>query len=249
MIDRAALKQEAKTINRSAKVPACALAAIYLLILLVLRALNAYVSGDIVTYMQESIPEIPVPEFLLRADFSTTVILFVSIMVTLLCVVLRGGWCTYMLGVRQGREMGYGTLFDGFAFAGKLILLYIVSTIFIVLWLMLLVIPGIIAWYRYRFAVYNLCENPELGVMEALNMSKAQTAGYKSQLFMLDLSFLGWALLSALTLDILLIWLVPYYVQTDIGCFQQIKRAKGIGCQPTQEDGQFHTWDPFAPKE
>lgn len=47
--------------------------------------------------------------------------------------------------------------------------------VFIALWSMLLIVPGIIAAYRYRFALYNLCENPELGVMEALAMSKAQT--------------------------------------------------------------------------
>ena len=49
--------------------------------------------------------------------------------------------------------------------------------IFISLWTLLLVVPGIVAAYRYRFAMLNLCENPEIGVMEALNMSKAQTAG------------------------------------------------------------------------
>ena len=248
MLNRSALKQEARAVNRSARVSACTFALIYLGITLILRAVNGYVSGDIVTYMQENIPELPVPQFLMQVDFPPVAILFVSIMVTLLCVVLKAGFCLYLLGVRRGKKMGYGTLFDGFSFAGKLILLYIVMVLFIWLWSFLLVIPGIIAWYRYRFAVYNLCENPELGVMEALNMSKAQTAGYKGQLFMLDLSFLGWLLLSILTMDILLIWVAPYYKQTDIGYFQEIKRVKGIGWQPAQEDGEFHTWDPFDPE-
>ena len=66
------------------------------------------------------------------------------------------------------------------------------------LWSLLFIIPGIIAGYRYRFALYNLCENPEMGVMEALNMSKAQTRGHKWELFVLDLSFLGWELLCTL---------------------------------------------------
>ena len=56
-----------------------------------------------------------------------------------------------------------------------------------------------IAAYRYRFALYNLYENPGIGVMEALNMSKQQTLGYKGQLFMLDLSYIGWLLLASLT--------------------------------------------------
>lgn len=247
MLDRAALKQEAKTINRTAKVSACTFALIYLVITLLLRMGNGYVSGEIVSDLQNSFPEIPIPDFLMRADFPPTVILFVGIMVTLLTFVLSAGWRMYLLGIRRGEEMGYGTLFDGFAFAGKLALLYIVMTVFISLWMMLMVIPGIIAAYRYRFAVYNLCENPEIGVMEALSMSKAQTAGYKWQLFVVDLSFIGWLLLSVLTLDILMIWLAPYYRQTDIGCFQQIKQEKGIGWQPAKDD-QFHTWDPFDPE-
>lgn len=246
MLDRVELKREAKEINRTARVSACVFALIYLIITLILRAVDAYVSGEAVVYMHEELPEMPVPEFLLHAEFSPFVVLFVGIMVTLLCVVLNAGWRLYVLGVRRGEEMGYGTLFDGFAFAGKLIVLYLLMVIFITLWSMLFVIPGIIAAYRYRFAMYNLCENPEISAMEALSMSKAQTAGYKWQLFVLDLSFIGWFLLSGLTMGILMIWVMPYYTQTDVGYFQQIKQEKGIGYFPReQHDDQFHTWNPF----
>ena len=92
-------------------------------------------------------------------------------------------------------EMPYESLFDGFTFAGKVIALYIVEGFFVALWSMLFVIPGIIAVYRYSFAIWNLCQNPELGVMEALNRSKRQTIGYKGQLFGLHLSFIGWYLI------------------------------------------------------
>lgn len=112
------------------------------------------------------------------------------------------------------------------------------------LWTLLFIIPGFIAAYRYRFAVYNLCENPDMGVMEAINMSKAQTAGFKWQLFVLDLSFIGWRILSGLTLNILAIWLNPYIVQTDVGFFQQIKAAKGIGWSPDRGgSGEFRPYD------
>ena len=143
--------------------------------------------------------------------------------------------------------MPYLTLFDGFSFAGKLILLALVRYIFVFLWSLLFVVPGIIAAYRYRFAVYNLCENPEMGVMDAINMSKAQTAGFKWQLFVLDLSFIGWSILCGLTLGILSIWIQPYRVQTDIGFFQQIKTIKGIGWRNTPpHDDAFHPNDPFG---
>ena len=126
--------------------------------------------------------------------------------------------------------------------------------IFVFLWSLLFIIPGIIAGYRYRFALYNLCENPEMGVMEALNMSKAQTWGHKWELFVLDLSFIGWNLLCGLTLGILSIWITPYIQQTDIGYFEAIKQMSGVGYQPPRDDGEFHQdtrfdggpsdWDP-----
>ena len=106
---------------------------------------------------------------------------------------------------------------------------------------------GIVAAYRYRFAMLNLCENPEIGVMEALNMSKAQTGGFKWQLFVLDLSFLGWMLLCGLTLGILSIWVQPYILQTNVGYFQQIKAAKGIGWTPRGPEGDDHTFHPNDP--
>ena len=73
--------------------------------------------------------------------------------------------------------------------------LHIVEVFFAALWAMHFLIPGINAVYRYSFAIWNLCQNPELGVMEALNRSKRQTIGYKGQLFGLHLSFIGWYLI------------------------------------------------------
>lgn len=122
--------------------------------------------------------------------------IFVSILSSLLTTVLLAGFVLYCMAIRRGERAEYLTLFDGFSFVGKLILLEIVASFFIILWSMLFVIPGVIAAYRYSFAMYNLYENPGIGVMEALDMSKRQTLGYKSQLFTLDLSYFGWMLLA-----------------------------------------------------
>ncbi len=94
---------------------------------------------------------------------------FASILIGLITQVLDAGYKCYCLGVHRREEMPYES--------------------------MLFVIPGIIAVYRYSFAIWNLCQNPELGVMEALNRSKRQTIGYKGQLFGLHLSFIGWYLI------------------------------------------------------
>ena len=246
--DRAALKMEAKGIVKSARVSACLFTLLFLAISWLLSGISEYVSLDAERAYYLSVASGVDLSFLaLHRTFSPVLVTFVSIMVGLLNVLLNAGYARYHLGIRRGEEMPYETLFDGFSFAGKLILLSIVQYIFIFLWSLLFVIPGIIAAYRYRFAVYNLCEDPEMGVMDAINMSKAQTNGFKWQLFVLDLSFLGWQILCGLTLGILYIWIQPYIFQTDIGYFQQIKSVKGIGWTPhaPESDGRFHPHDPF----
>ena len=63
--------------------------------------------------------------------------------------------------------------------------------LFIWLWSLLFIVPGIIAAYRYRLAPYLMAENPNLGIREAVNMSKELMAGHKWRLFCLNLSFIG----------------------------------------------------------
>ena len=123
---------------------------------------------------------------------------FLVVLTFFLTVTLDAGFVLYCMAIRRGERAECLTLFDGFAFAGKIILLTLLELIFIGLWSMLFIIPGLVACYRYRFALYNLLENPELRVTDAIGMSKLQTRGFKSQLFALDVSYLGWAVLSSL---------------------------------------------------
>ena len=172
-IDRRALKAQTRETLHSAQVSPKLFTALYLALVLALNVVDSFTgSGALAT--------------------------FVSILVTLLAVVMDAGFVLYCMAVRQGERAEYLALFDGFSFAGKIIALNIVKWFFIILWSMLFTIPGIIAAYRYRFALYNLCENPEISVFEAMNMSKRQTLGYKLQLFQLDLSYLGWLFISSL---------------------------------------------------
>ena len=252
MLDRVQLKMEARAITKNARVSAYLFTLLYLAIGLVLDSLDWLTSGssDVLVYMETYMPEVDV-SFYPTSPLSLPPVVsgFISIVVSLVAVVLSAGYILYAMSVRKGLETPYATMFDGFLFAGKIILLSIVQYIFIFLWSLLFIIPGFIAGYRYRFALYNLCENPEMGVMEALNMSKAQTRGHKWELFVLDLSWIGWNILCALTLGILSIWITPYIQQTDIGYFQAIKEMSGIGYQPPRDD-QFHSDDRFdGPQE
>ena len=250
MPDRIQIKEEAKQVLRGARVNPYLVSLIVVGVLGLLGALNSYVgASQTVDQMAGYDPDLAamLPNF---PEFPVLLMAFVAAVNWLAQVIINAGWSIYHLGVRQGKEMPYGCLLDGFAFLGKLILLNIVMGIFVYLWSLLFLIPGIIAQYRYRFAIYNLCENPEIGVMEAINMSKAQTAGFKGTLFVLDLSFLGWSILCWLTLGILSIWIAPYREQANVGYFQEIKKVKGIGYQPPQdggEDDEFRPIDPFGP--
>lgn len=195
-LDLRAIKANARSLLRSGRTKVLKLSALYLAIDLVLNLIDAAVS-----YMIDS-----------SGGFTVLSFSFVSILVSLISIVLSAGFVRCCLGILRGEYMPYESLFDAFPFAGKVILLSIVEGLFIFLWSMLFVIPGIIAAYRYSFAIMNLCRDPDLGVMEALNLSKQQTFGYKWQLFLLQFSFIGWYLLAgAITAlyELLIVSLLP----------------------------------------
>jgi len=245
MLDRVYLKQEARSILRGARVSPYLFTLLYLVILFVLNSVDNYVFFD----SQQAVLlieryQLPISPAIFHAPFPGPLVTFVSVAVTLLGNVLSGGWVLYHQGIRRGEYRDYVTLFDGFAFAGKLILLGIVQAALVFCWSLLFVIPGIIATYRYRFALFILCENPELSALEALRLSKEQTAGFKWQLFLLDLSFLGWSFLRSLTFDILSIWIAPYMLQTELGYYQAIQSSRQPQSRPDGDDfdDSFHSF-------
>ena len=92
------------------------------------------------------------------------------------------------------------------------------------LWGMLFIIPGIYKAYEYRMIPYLLAENPNLSWKEAFSISKEMMNGNKWKAFVLDLSFIGWNLLSILTLGILSIFYVnPYKFSTNAALYEQLK--------------------------
>ena len=120
------------------------------------------------------------------------------------------GLCSYYNRLIKGETPQVSELFSRFSFFGKALLLNLYTALLTFLWSLLLVIPGIIATYRYSLAFYVLCDNPEMSVTECVNESKRLMDGHKGRLFCLHLSFIGWRLLSALTLGIGDLWLNPY---------------------------------------
>ena len=95
--------------------------------------------------------------------------------------------------------------------------------LYVMLWTILLVIPGIIKGYSYAMASYISIDNEELSAEECVQRSIEMMKGHKMQLFLLDLSFFGWALLSILTLGIGLLWLAPYQETAHIKFYEDLK--------------------------
>lgn len=78
------------------------------------------------------------------------------------------------------------------------------------LWSFLFVIPGIIKQYQYYFVPWIVAEYPEIGVKEAMNISSGMTRGHKWNMFVLELSFLGWILVGAMCCGIGVVFVMPY---------------------------------------
>lgn len=93
---------------------------------------------------------------------------------------------------------------------GNIVMTLFQRSIRILAWSLLLIIPGIIKAYAYRFVPYLLAENPSMPYDRALSLSNQMTEGHKMSMFVLDLSFIGWYLLGALALGIGTLFVHPY---------------------------------------
>lgn len=108
--------------------------------------------------------------------------------------------------------------------------------LWIILWSLLFVIPGIVKAYSYKFTLLILAENPGISVRQAMNISKEITKGHKADLFVLDLSFIGWGFLCLLTLGIGFMWLTPYMYTTTIYAYKDIKQTALASGKITEQD-------------
>lgn len=133
------------------------------------------------------------------------------------------GAAIFSLHVSRGEEYRTEQVFDGFKYFGNALVTYLLMILFIFLWLLLLIIPGIIAALSYSMTFYILADNPTLEASAALAQSKKMMDGYKLKLFTLQLRFVLLTFLSVFTLFIGLLWLVPYMHITIARFYDDIK--------------------------
>ncbi len=149
---------------------------------------------------------------------------------TILLLPMQYAFCVMFLRlISEEREVHVSDLFtvyrDQFE---RSFLLELLVTIYTFLWTLLFVIPGIIKTYSYAMAPYLLQENPEMTASEAINESMRIMDGNKARLFWLDLSFIGWYLLSMLTFGLLLLIVVPYHMTARAEFYQELKNGASV---------------------
>ncbi len=159
-------------------------------------------------------------------NLSTLVTIFVVLPV---CV----GYNSFTLRVYRGEAADIGGMFqNGFSNYWRHVGGMLWMGLFTFLWSLLFIIPGIIKALAYFMTPYILADCPTVTATDALKLSMRMTQGHKGKIFVMFLSFIGWAILTGLTFGILGIFYTgPYFGTTYAGLYDELKRealANGV---------------------
>ncbi|SFE78187.1 Uncharacterized membrane protein [Paenibacillus catalpae] len=132
------------------------------------------------------------------------------------------GLISFFLGIARKENPPVSEVFSGFSLFIKAFCLYFMIGLFTFLWTLLLIIPGIIAALRYSQAYFILRDNPDIGVMDAIRESRQLMIGNKWRYFVLQLTFIGWAILAAIPFGIGYLWLCPYISVTQAHFYDNV---------------------------
>lgn len=149
-----------------------------------------------------------------------------------LFVLLPLGWAMYnwFLSLVRGQKDGFGALFNGFTNGRYLKVLgtSLLYSLIVIVGFILLIVPGIYFACRYAMVFYILRDNPEMPVGDILKTSTDMMQGKKMKFFLLQLSFIGWAILSILTFGIGILWLCPYQYSAYAHFYEDAKAEYGV---------------------
>jgi len=155
---------------------------------------------------------------------------FLAILFSLFQPIFDVGYISYCLKINRKQETTYKDILNGFLVFTKILMLFITITVIVMLWSLLLIIPGIIAAYKYRLAYYILLDDPTKGIMQCIKESSVLMYGGKVDLLTIELSFVGWFLLDIFfmmltpvpfTIPLVSIWIAPYLGLTRAGFYEE----------------------------
>ncbi|MGG2066903.1 DUF975 family protein [Bacillus sp. S14(2024)] len=148
--------------------------------------------------------------------------IFVIVCFALIAVqsIMNYGYCNVTLRLAKKESTTIDDLFEGFRKKNvfKSMKLAVLMGVYVFLWSLLLIVPGIIKCFSYSMAYYIMLDHPEYTASEALKKSQEMMKGHKLDLFILSLSFIGWFILGIaiafFTFGIPFLWICPYYFTT-----------------------------------
>lgn len=146
------------------------------------------------------------------------------------------GYMKFNLDLIDGEEGRLETLFRYVKQWGTMLAAALLQAVYIIGWTLLFIIPGIIAIYRYSMTSCILAENPEMGANDAITRSKELMKGNKWRLFCMEISFIGWMILSVFTCGIGDLWLTPYRAAAHAAFYRElVPLEKGEETEEMQE--------------
>ncbi|MGE6537486.1 DUF975 family protein [Bacillus luti] len=151
----------------------------------------------------------------------------VSIIGMLIIGPLTVGAYYLVLHVIRRDNASIGHLFRWFSDGSKFMkafLTYLLMYVYLILWTLLLIIPGIIKSFSYAMTYFILNDHPEYTANQAITESRRMMNGHKMDYFLLCLSFIGWFILSILTIGIGFLWLAPYFYATSAAFYEEISK-------------------------
>ncbi len=166
------------------------------------------------------------PRFLGKEAAAVAIVIAMSVSIIgsyILAGVFQLGLSRFYLDIIRGDVQGLIRLFYGFKFFWKAAGTYLLMMLYIMLWSLLLIIPGIIAGFSYAMTFFILADNPDIGAGEALERSKRVMKGNRWKLFSLYCRFIGWFLLAILTCGIGLLWVQPYMFTSMAAFYEDVR--------------------------
>lgn len=164
----------------------------------------------------------------LEITHESTIFTAFRILSFLLSGVMSVSTARYCLNlINNAEDARFSDIFSGFSVYIKTVGLYILSTVAIFIGTLALIVPGMIVSLMFSQAYYILCEDNDKSIIQCLRESTEMMKGHKWELFVLQLSFLGWMLLALLTLGLAIIWVQPYMQVTFANYYVELKSISG----------------------
>ena len=166
------------------------------------------------------------------AIYITIAAIAMAVVYFVLGSIISVGYARFNLDLVDGGNPSFETLFGYFSYWKTTAVARLLQSLYVLLWSLLFIIPGIVASYSYAMTEFILAEHPELTAGEAIAQSKEMMSGNRWRLFCLHFSFIGWDILCTLTMGIGHLWLRPYRQAADAAFYREITGSGYVAFDP-----------------